>query len=156
MGRRGPATKPVAIKKMQGTLNVTRDKDDFIDASSLRWVHNDIVDPPESLPPIGADLWRRQIAQAQALYGYISFIDLIALEEYCHTYAMLHSIRGRLYSPPKDKKYDMKDDYRNYHKLASRFDTLTREFGFTPSARTRIRLEQKDKDDYDEFDDVTI
>lgn len=144
--------KPQIVKEQQGTNNVTRDKDEIADSKALAFVHNELVSAPEGMPPTGVDLWNRQLSQAMQIYGYVSFIDLKLLEEYCHTYALLHSIRGRLYNPPK-KDYDSRADWMNYHKLATRFDKLSSEFGFSPAGRTRIKLEQKEKEEFDEFED---
>ena len=154
MGRRGPKTQPVAILKKKGTLNVTRLKDAIASSEKLEFVFECLVDPPEILQATGVDLWRTQLAQAQKLYGYISFIDLKLFGEYCHTYEMLHSIRGRLYSPPKSEEYSNKEDWSNYHKLCTRFDKLSSEFGFSPSGRTRIQLEQKPEENKE--DDYSI
>lgn len=143
MTKPGPKQQPLAILKQKGTGNVTRLKEMEKDVDALDFVHNGLPTPPEDFPPLAVQLWNKVLGQAQNLYGYISFIDLVLFEEYCLTYAMMRSIRMRIAKPPQD--FEPRLEWGNYHKLTTRFDKLSAEFGLSPSSRTGIKLIQKKK-----------
>ena len=152
MGRKGPTPQPIAVLKAKGTINVTRANDPIADTNALQWVHNEVPSPPEDLNDVAKKMWTQQLMQSQKLYGYISFIDLTLFKEYCYVYSELEwlkeNTKGRFYLDDKGaKKIDPL--YMELNKLRKDFLRLSQEFGFSPSARTRIQLQQKPEEDKD-------
>jgi P27 family predicted phage terminase small subunit len=94
--------------------------------------------------------------QSQKLYGYISFIDLTLFKEYCYVYSELEwlkeNTKGRFYLDDKGMKR-IDPLYMELNKLRKDFLRLSQEFGFSPSARTRIQLQQKPEEDKDIYSD---
>ena len=156
MGSRGPSPQPIAVLKAKGTINVTRANDQIADANALDWVHDTIPTPPEELTEKAKEIWNAQLIQAHKMYGYISFIDLSLFKEYCYVYAEMEwlkaNTKGRTYT---DEKGNIKVDplYNELNKIRKDFLRLSQEFGFSPSARTRIQLQQKPEENTDIYSD---
>ena len=149
MGKRGPVPQPLAVLKQKGTINITRAKQTNEVEQSLDFVFDEIPQPPETLSELAAVVWNQMLMQACRLYGYISFIDLKLFAEYCECWSELQGLtdlcRGNsiAYEDNNGVKrinpiYKERDDKRKL------FIRLSQEFGFSPSARTRIKLEQKE------------
>jgi P27 family predicted phage terminase small subunit len=89
-------------------------------------------------------------------YGYISFIDLSMFKEYCYVYGEMEYLKehtkGRTYT---DDKGTIRLDplYMELNKLRKDFIRLSQEFGFSPSARTRITLQNKPDENTDIYGD---
>jgi P27 family predicted phage terminase small subunit len=156
MGSRGPKPQPIAILKAKGTINVTRANDQIADANALDFVHEQIPTPPEDLNEQAKNIWNGQLMQAQKMYGYISYIDLSLFKEYCYVYAEMEwlkdNVKSRTYT---DDKGTIRVDplYTELNKLRKDFLRLSQEFGFSPSARTRIQLQQKPETNTDIYSD---
>ena len=156
MGKRGPSPQPIAVLKAKGTINVTRTKDEIADKNKLDWVHDTIPTPPDDLSDKAKEIWTSQLMQAQKMYGYISFIDLPMFKEYCYVYGEMEwlkeNTKGRKYT---DEKGAIRIDplYLELNKIRKEFIRLGQEFGFSPSARTRIQLEQKPETTTDIYSD---
>jgi P27 family predicted phage terminase small subunit len=119
-------------------------------------VHNTIPTPPDDLTDKAKEIWNSQLMQAQKMYGYISFIDLPMFKEYCYVYGEMEwlkeNTKGRKYT---DEKGAIRIDplYLELNKIRKEFIRLSQEFGFSPSARTRIQLEQKPETTTDIYSD---
>ena len=156
MGSRGPSPQPIAVLKAKGTINVTRANDQIADANALDWVHQNIPTPPDDLNDVAKNIWTQQLMQSQKLYGYISYIDLSLFKEYCYVYGEMEwlkaNTKGRTYT---DDKGAVKIDplYNELNKIRKDFLRLSQEFGFSPSARTRIQLQQKPEESTDIYSD---
>jgi P27 family predicted phage terminase small subunit len=156
MGKRGPVPPPKAITIKKGYYQPSRHDDPIADTNALDWVHNEVPSPPEDLNDVAKKMWTQQLMQSQKLYGYISFIDLTLFKEYCYVYSELEwlkqNTKGRYYLDDKGaKKIDPL--YMELNKLRKDFLRLSQEFGFSPSARTRIQLQQKPEEDKDIYSD---
>ena len=159
MGSRGPKAQPTALLKAKGTGNITRMKEDAItnQGKELEWVHNGIPDAPDYLNDGARQVWNQQLWEAQKLFGYISFIDLKVFSEYCYVcsemdYLKEHSQQRT--TTDENGVVRVNPLYVELNKLRKDFMRLSGEFGFTPSSRTRITLQQKDEtvvDKYKEF-----
>lgn len=160
MGSRGPAPQPLAILKAKGTLNVTRTKDEVVEVGGFEWVNKDVPPPPDELDEVGINVWVSHLSEAVKVDGYLSKIDLNIFQDYCQVWSELkhltdqcrgNSIMYEDYTGVKriNPIYKERDDKR---KLMIK---LAKEFGFTPSSRTQIRLSTSAaKEKVDEFDEV--
>ena len=148
MGKRGPIAQPIAVLKQKGTINITRAKDVKEIDQKLDFIYNSIPSPPDRMSDLGCEIWNSMLMQASKMYGYISFIDLKLFEEYCECWSELQSLNNKCrgnsisYEDKNGVKrinpiYKERDDKRKL------FIRLSQEFGFSPSARTRIKLEQQ-------------
>jgi|TARA_R110000851_G_scaffold727_2_gene2409 P27 family predicted phage terminase small subunit len=159
MGSRGPKAQPTALLKSKGTGNITRMKNDAIteNGDKLQWVHNGIPMPPDYLNEGAKIVWMQQLGEAQKLYGYISFIDLKFFAEYCYVCSEMDYLKEHsTIRTVEDNNGVVRVNplYVELNKLRKDFMRLSAEFGFTPSSRTRITLEQKEEtvvDKYKEF-----
>jgi len=150
---------PAALAKLKGTYQPCRHKDDVADSKALEFVHNTLPQPPEDLSDKAKEYWIKQLSSAMKIYGYISFIDLSIFEQLCKVYAELISLENEI--TPKTPRI-MKDKngrpiVNPYYVLLQQtrdiFLKLSREFGFTPSARTRITLQNKPDENTDIYGD---
>jgi len=147
MGKRGPAPQPKTLILQKGYYQPSRHADDVGDSEKLQFVHNELPSPPENLLTKAKEIWTSQLSQAINLYGYISFIDLKLFEEYCYVYAEMEYLKyeggNRIYTDKNGNK-KINPLYQELNRLRKDFIRLSQEFGFSPSARTRIKLEQKE------------
>jgi len=156
MGTRGPSPQPIAVLKAKGTINVTRANDQIADANALDWVHDTIPTPPEDLSDKAKEVWTSQLMQSHKIYGYISYIDLSLFKEYCYVAGEMEwlkeNVKSRTYT---DDKGTIKIDplYNELNKIRKDYLRLCQEFGFSPSARTRIQLQSKPETNTDIYSD---
>lgn len=159
MGERGKPPQPTALVKQKGYYRKDRHEDSIADSGALQFVYKNIPTPPEHFDDLAVEVWNSTLAQASQLYGYISFIDLAMFSEYCECYSELQDLNNKcrgnslIYEDDNGVKrtnplYKERDDKRKM------LIQLSREFGFTPSARSRLALVQKVKNEtFDEFED---
>jgi len=144
MGLRGPQPQPIAVLKQKGTLNVTRTKDEIVEDEALEFVYKKLPSPPKGWPPLAVKCWNAQLAQSMELYGYISFLDLKVFEEYCLTYALMKTLEDAdMHYEDANGVRRITPEFKEYKEAKRDFLALSREFGFTPSSRTSIKLTQK-------------
>lgn len=143
---------PAALAKLKGTYQKCRHKDDVADSKALGFIYNTLPSPPEELSQTAKEYWIKQLSSAMKVDGYISYIDLGIFEQLCKVYAELISLENEI--TPKTPRI-MKDKngrpivnpyYVLLQQTRDTFLKLSREFGFTPSSRTRIRLETQAKE----------
>ena len=157
MGKRGPTPQPKAIAEQKGLYRPSRHEDQIAEINSLRWVYNELPMPPDDLGPVASEVWTSILADAQKIKGYISTIDLRLFKEYCYLYGEMEFLKGET-----DGVRTYKDDngvvrvnplYTELNKIRKDFIRLSQEFGFSPSARTRIKLaserEEEIEDSYE-------
>jgi len=148
MGKRGPVAQPKAMILQKGYYRPSRNSDDLENTEKLDFVYDGIPSPPDRMSDLGCEIWNSMLMQASKMYGYISFIDLKLFEEYCECWGELQELNNKcrgnaiMYEDRNGVKrinpiYKERDDKRKL------FIRLSQEFGFSPSARTRIKLEQK-------------
>ena len=147
MGKRGVKALPIAVLEERGTGNVTRMREAKEVNEAFSYVFNELPDPPKRLSKFGRDKWNSILMQASKVNGYISWLDLTILEEYCHVCQEMYELRDLA----KDRTYLTKSGeskinplYSELNKLRVQFIQLSREFGFSPSSRTGIRLDPSD------------
>lgn len=162
MGRRGPPPTPTALKKLAGNPGGRR------------------LNPAEPIPPAGEPdippeldereraVWS-QIVPSLAKLGLARRIDGQALMRYCQLVVFWHdciahkSRHGRTYPIRADSDDPKKpgrivriaffEEVRLIPRLARELLAIEREFGLTPSSRSRITVqaEQSAKGDTDEI-----
>ncbi len=164
MGRRGIKPQPLAELKKKDYYRPSRHDDQIAkidDGSGLNYVHNGLPLPPERFSDKAVDIWNETLGQAQKVQGYISFIDLKLFEQYCEVYAELTNLNEECKNTNMyytDDKGNVKEHpiFRTRKEKRAMFIKISQEFGFSPSSRTRVVLEQtKDKPKPKE-DDFTI
>jgi len=144
MGLRGPTTQPAAVVRAKGNYRPSRYKDEIADEEALEFVYQKLPDPPKGFTPLAVKCWNAQLAQAMQLYGYISFLDLKVFEEYCLTYALMKTLEDAdMHYEDANGVRRITPEFKEYKEAKRDFLALSREFGFTPSSRTSIKLTQK-------------
>ena len=156
MGERGRVPQPVEIVKQKGYYKPSKHQDQILDSKGeIKFVHNFLPSPPERLSEYAQNVWTSQLVQAQEIYGYISFLDLKVFEEYCYVCGEMEYLKEntkeRYYTDEKGVRR-VDPMYMELNKIRKDFIRLTQEFGFSPSARTRVSLIQKPDIKEDEFD----
>lgn len=145
MGRRGPAPKPTALKKAAG--NPGRRK---LNENEPLPPPGDVT-PPDYLSDKSKAIWAELAPVATAMRTLTS-ADVFAFARYCDTVARYIEVTEFL--TKNGNKYPLKTaagkvrclmefpESLERRRLMLDLVALEREFGFTPSARTRIRVEQ--------------
>ena len=150
---RGRKKQPLALIEKKGTGNSTRLKQTRGDNKQYPFIYRELPSPPEDLKEIGISLWNRQLSMAMNIYGYISFMDLAVFGEYCWVYQELQRTK-RMAEVDEDFQGGQRSPLHiQMDKLRKSFLELSREFGFTPSARSNIKLGPEPDDNMDEFAD---
>jgi P27 family predicted phage terminase small subunit len=149
MGNRGPAPTPTALLKLRGSWRGEINKNEPMPDRG-------IPDMPEELEGITKECWE-QLAPLLDEMGVLTKADSIALQLLCETFANwkrteeLLKQSGDVYPIRDDNgdvKYLQQSPYvsisRNY---ANALKGMLREFGLTPSARSRIEVSDKSVSD---------
>lgn len=157
MGNRGPKPQPKAIAVSKGLYRPSRHEDQIADAGvKMDWVYKTLPSAPEYLDDYAKEVWKQQLSEAQKVFGYIGFIDLRLFAEYCYVAAEMETLKNesveRIYTDDNGVRR-LNPMYLELNKLRKDFLRLSQEFGFSPSSRTRIKLEnpqeqEKKEDSY--------
>lgn len=145
MGRRGPPPKPSALRALEGN-------------PGKRAVNHKEPKPPAVVPPCPKELpdaakkeWRR-ISKVLAPLGLLTEMDLAALAAYCTLYARWleaeDKVRelGMLVKSPNG--YPMQSPYLNIAQGAlKQMRGYLQEFGLSPAARSRVTVEEPERED---------
>ena len=145
MGGKGPTKQPTAIVKAKGYYRPSRYKDDVADSGALSFVYNEIPEPTERLNEVAKIIWVQDLTLANKVFGYISHLDLRVFEQYCITCSELYqlqqeNIKGTFIN---DKgNITLNPMYKILEDKKKEYLMFCREFGFTPSSRSKITLDQ--------------
>lgn len=156
MGNRGPRPQPAVVAKEKGVYQPVRHEDQISEAGEkMDWVYNQLPPPPPpELNELAKDVWDSQLREAQKVFGYIGFIDLKLFAEYCYVCADMESLKDqcveRMYEDDNGVRR-VNPLYQELNKLRKDFLRLSQEFGFSPSARTRVKLEQRNEKPKDKY-----
>jgi P27 family predicted phage terminase small subunit len=147
MGLRGPAPKPTALKQAQGNPGRRRlnDNEPIPPAGE--------VGPPSWLGPQAREVWL-QLSPVMLAMRVLTTADVWTFGRYCTNFARWLELRTFLAEKgPHATTYPVKDEAGNVRAILElpqarefrRLDELLlkseREFGLTPSARSRIQIE---------------
>ena len=144
MGSRGPAKKPAATHKRNGTYRPGKHGGPALKVQ--------LPDAPPDLSPVAAAQWAvigRELAEA----GLISGIDRTAFRMLCESIAVyldaMDELRNRgLVVSCGDKGYLMPNPAVSVRNAAwTQIVAACKQFGMTPSSRTGLHLESKQDDD---------
>jgi P27 family predicted phage terminase small subunit len=143
MGKRGPAPKPSALKKAQGTFRKSR-----APRNEIQPTPGDPGCPPQ-LDAIGRSEWNRIVPELEKV-GVLSVVDSAVLEGYCANYSLARQYQAVAEAEPMidapvytkgggiefvTKPNPASAEARKHWSLVKQFAA---EFGLTPSARTRV------------------
>lgn len=140
----GRPRKPVALKKLQGTYNVTRDREQE-NLESVVAESSIIMDKDSSLPvpksvtdPAVKKFWREEVSNLLTL-RVLSRVDIHQLETMCVTLQKLREVQAKFSAMSvEDKNFDYVE--KLFERLGKRFDELAAKFYITPAARTALKL----------------
>jgi len=152
----GPPKQPEAIIKAKGYGHPAHLGPGNV-SKRLRFLES-APEPPKILDEVGAKLWTAVLMEATQIPGYISGFDLPAFEQYCFHYQLIRLANENI------KKYGQVIKENGETKINPFFKTLqdstkifinlSDRFGFTPSMRTRIRMEMENE--HDPLNDLEI
>lgn len=132
-------SKPAEIHKIEGTFRGDRHSDDIKAPMMSR-----MPKPPEGMSDAAVEWWKKKCIDLRDM-GMLYRSDLEVLAHYCNLLADIDHARSLMnisFSGEERLKW------LKYHNEALKFALpLTKEFGFTPLARTKIKLagaEEKD------------
>ena len=141
MGKRGPAPKPTALKKSEGSYRA--DKDSSLEVDGF----DEQVPAPEGLSEYAKGVWQ-SIMSEYVPYGIISANDLPLLHALCQAFDRYRKCQEML-----DKHgYEVVDDMGNVNpskwidqadKCMEKVLKLCSHFGLSPSSRASIRMDPK-------------
>lgn len=132
-------SKPTEIHKLEGTFRGDRHSDDVKAPMMSR-----MPKPPEGMKEAAAEWWRKKCIDLKEM-GMLYRSDLEVLAQYCNLLADIDLARGKM-----DIAFSAEErlKWMKVHNEALKFAlAMTKEFGFTPLSRTKIKLapvEEKD------------
>lgn len=139
-GRRGitgPPPKPSALRKREGNLR----KHAINEREPMPPAQVQVPDPPEVLGPRASDEWRR-LAPILLQVGCLTKLDLAALTAYCAAFARWWTAETILRDTTLCQETEWGLKANPHIKIAREalndMLAISREFGFTPAARSRI------------------
>jgi P27 family predicted phage terminase small subunit len=148
MGLRGPAPKPTAIKKAEGNPGKRK-----LNTQEPQPVPG-APECPDHLDPVARKEWFR-LSEILLAMKVLTEADYIALGNLCQAYSTLIDAQrhlnkgGILFKTPNG--YIQQNPLLGIIRAQMNIvNGLVREFGLTPSSRTRIMIEKED-DGYDEL-----
>jgi P27 family predicted phage terminase small subunit len=148
MGSRGPQKTPTKILQLRGSRR-GKERPDEVDYGS------EPPDCPKELVGEARREWHRQMACMQAI-GLVAPVDRALLAAFCEAWAEfirlvqeIHQLSRKEGLAGYKKAIDMKL-VKVKDQAAARLIRLAGEFGFSPAARTRVKMPEKIHED-DEF-----
>lgn len=138
----GKIKQPTAIAKIKGTYQPCRYETGVDD--QLNFIYKVIPTPPDHLSEIGQRYWIETLSQVQNINGYISFIDLGVFTVLCEVVDEMETTKKEIktrYIQNKNGTETINPRVRQLERLRRQFVELCREFGFTPSSRSKIKIE---------------
>ena len=141
---RGRKPKPTALKRLQGTPGKRPLNDKEPDVSNKK------PRCPSWLSPSAKVEWRR-IAGVLHEAGLLTYVDRAALAGYCQAYGRWKDAEEQLETAPLMLETDKGYCYPNPLIGIARgaFEDMSKmaaEFGMTPSARSRLKVEKPEKE----------
>lgn len=135
-------SKPAEIHKLEGTFRTDRHSDDIKAPMMSR-----MPKPPESMSDAAAEWWRKKCIDLREM-GMLYRSDLEVLGHYCNLLADIDMAREKMNT---SFSFDEKLKWMKLHNEALKFALpMTKEFGFTPLSRTKIKLSPvEEKDAFD-------
>lgn len=137
---------PLELKRLRGTVNVTREKNaehvekKLANVSACIFQPGDRVPIPKTLTEPYTRKFFKRLTLALISIGVLSSVDLPHVEFLCITLQQLRAITEQLQKiSPFDESFDLW--LRRYNILLERFDRLGAKFYLTPGDRSKLHLE---------------
>lgn len=149
MGKRGPAPLPTNVKLLRGTFRFDRGPQNEPRPEPV------VPTCPTWLDREAKREWRRIVGELEAI-GLITKIDRAALAAYCQAYAewweMEREIKLHGRTQVTENGYvAQRPEVGIRNKALERMRQFLREFGMTPSSRTRIEAPKKEEEPQTRF-----
>jgi P27 family predicted phage terminase small subunit len=153
-----PTPLPSNVKKLRGTYRKDRAAVNEMTPETMQQVPL----PPATLAKKAQEVWFKAAMELQKLH-MLHAVDLELLAAYCHQVSIMDEAMFFINKHGKVMKlrnkvnaeYYQKNPWINiYNEALTYANRLAQQFGFTPSARSRISapvVEKKEKDPWDEF-----
>lgn len=152
MGKRGTKPQPIAVIKDKGYYRPSRHKSEVDGSGALSFVEQkNLPMPPEHFDERLSEIWTKELFEIGRVYGWVGFVDLPMFEQWCIAYdecrklAELCSKSDRVQYT--EKGMSMNPVFKELREAQKLLTKLSAEFGLTPSSRTSIKLEQKEKEE---------
>ena len=152
----GPQRMPTKLKELKGTLEKSRTFENEVEYAPLEY----IPEAPADLVTAAKNYWLMCCVSLSAV-GLLFSPDLPLLKRYCFSLWMVDEAMLALKDMDviviqKNKaghKYEKKTQWTNlYLEFSKEATTIGREFGFSPSARTKIAVQvNPNKDPLDDL-----
>lgn len=144
MGKRGPAGKPDALKKLQG--NPGKRPLNHAEPKFPKFEFNGLPAPPSWLNSPAKREWKRMVPLLHNA-GVLTQADLSSLAAYCQAYGQFIEatkvIKAEGYTFESDKGNILQRPEVGIANTAMKLMvTIAREFGMTPSSRSNIKVEE--------------
>jgi P27 family predicted phage terminase small subunit len=151
-----PYKQPKEIKELKGTHRKSRDTPQEMSVRPL----TSVPMPPEDLPEPAKKTWFAAASQLLTL-KILTGLDLDALKQYCYQKHVMdmaaHTLETEGYTVIMQNKgggqYPTKSPWISiYNEAATHVNRLQQQFGFNPSARTKISVGQVKEEKKNPFD----
>ena len=144
MAGKGFAPQPIAVLKQKGTFRKDRHSDD-LDKSALAFFNsNNYPMPPEDITGMALQIWNTQIANVAKVGGWVAESDRPLFIRYCKVCGMIDNLEsvldGEYFFTDKNGMIRVHPAFTELQKLDRLHINLCQEFGFSPSARTRVKM----------------
>jgi phage terminase small subunit len=107
-----------------------------------------VPDPPEGLNQAASTYWYKKASELLDL-GQLHKADEEPLKRLCILYAAQDTIVSQMNEAWGNELFSSK--LKELEKVAKLITPLERDFGLSPVARTKIKVERKDKNEFEEF-----
>lgn len=144
MGLRGPAPQPKKEAEKKGLYRPSRHEDEI----ALNVAEFDMHDIPEVLNDVGKVEWQRIKELTKGTKGWVMLSDQSALTLHCILYQELMQSYQEMKSHGRvtisnNGARRRSSEFTNFIDMVKHYTNSCREFGLTPSARTRVKIEQE-------------
>jgi len=135
MGKRGFVRQPEAIAKMKGTYRKDRYNNSTVNVIGLEYLDH-VPEPPKHLNEEGINYWNTSLSHLIKIKFLIAKVDLYIFADLCYNYQLIIECINKL---ELSKGSLGKNPYQSIlNKSIKTYLGLCREFGLTPSSRTKF------------------
>jgi phage terminase small subunit len=128
--------KPTALKKLHGTLNVTRERR----RGGVEPVpEGDLIEPPAGLTRAQREIWRYAIRHAPK--GVLMLCDVEMMKSWVLAVDRRNELQRILEGRKGEPGWEVSPVHRNLDRITMMLTRMAGEIGFSPASRPRIRVE---------------
>lgn len=135
---------PTELKKLKGTLNTTREKnnpsaDVLIAETSIILPEDTKISVPKTITEKKVKKFFKEVVKNLLTLRVLSIVDIPQIETLCLTYQKFIEVQKQFIDASIfDEDFDLIE--KRYERLGKRFDELAAKFYISPSARTQLKL----------------